>query len=89
MRITFVTLVITAALVLAKPAAAHHSFSGTYDLERAGNSLRQIVQVSYRSPHSSFFYVAFEDTKGNRQRQAIEAVSAPQLGQAGIHSEHV
>ncbi len=65
------------------PVLAHHSFAGTYDVNKEITIKGKIVEVSLRSPHS-FFFVEAEDAKGAVQRWSIEGASASQFAQQGV-----
>ncbi len=84
MRIALSVLQIAIVLLLAShPATAHHSFGGTYDVEKKITLKGKMVQLSLRSPHS-FFYVEVDDGKGTVERWAIEGAAAAQFAQQGI-----
>ena len=73
-------------LLLSCPVAAHHSFGGTYDVEKKITLKGKMVQVSLRSPHS-FFFVEVEDSKGTTERWAIEGAAAAQFAQQGVDKD--
>jgi hypothetical protein len=83
MTITVFTLAVATAIFGASPAAAHHSFAGTYDVGKEITINGKIVEVSLRSPHS-FFFVEAADSKGVVQRWSIEGASASQFAQQGV-----
>jgi hypothetical protein len=83
MKFTIFTLLIAMAALSSQPAAAHHSFAGTYDASKEITIKGKIVEVSLRSPHS-FFFVESEDAKGTAQRWSIEGASASQFAQQGV-----
>ena len=83
MRSTLFALPVAVILLASLPAAAHHSFSGTYDVSKEITLKGKIVEVSFRSPHS-FFFIEAPDSDGNTQRWAIEAASAAQFQQQGV-----
>ena len=85
MRTPFVALAVAAAMLSSLPVHAHHSFGGTYDVERQITIKGKVVQVSLRSPHS-FFYVEVEDPGGAVLRWVIEGAGAAQFAQQGISS---
>ena len=66
--------------------SAHHSFGGTYDVEKKITLKGKMVQLSFRSPHS-FFYVEVADSKGNVERWAVEGAAAAQFAQQGIDKD--
>ena len=72
-----------AALLSIQPVQAHHSFGGTYDVDRQLTVKGKMVQVSLRSPHS-FLYVEAEAADGSLQRWVIEGAGAAQFAQQGI-----
>ena len=87
MKIALSGLLIAVVLLLAsQPAAAHHSFGGTYDVEKKITLKGKMVQLSLRSPHS-FFYVEVDDGKGAVERWAIEGAAAAQFAQQGVDKD--
>lgn len=86
MRSPFFALAVAAALLSSLPVQAHHSFGGTYDVDRLITIKGKMVQVSLRSPHS-FFYVEVEDANGTVQRWVIEGAGAAQFAQQGINKD--
>ena len=87
MKIALSGLLIAFVLLLAsQPAAAHHSFGGTYDVEKKITLKGKMVQLSLRSPHS-FFYVEVDDGKGAVERWAIEGAAAAQFAQQGVDKD--
>jgi len=80
--IVFIALVIAMGLS-GVPAAAHHSFSGTYDIKKEITLKGKIVEVTFRSPHS-FFFIEVVDEQGMPQRWSIEAASAAQFQSQGV-----
>ena len=61
---------------------AHHSFAGTYILDKMQTVEGKVVQVLIRNPHS-FIQVAVADEKGETIRWSIEAGGANQMAQQG------
>ncbi len=87
MKIASSGLLIAIVLLLASyPAGAHHSFGGTYDVEKKITLKGKMVQLSLRSPHS-FFYVEVDDGKGTVERWAIEGAAAAQFAQQGVDKD--
>lgn len=80
------TLAVAAAMLSSLPVQAHHSFGGTYNVDKQITITGKMVQVSLRSPHS-FFYVEVEDANGLVQRWAIEGAGAGQFAQQGISKD--
>jgi DNA/RNA endonuclease YhcR with UshA esterase domain len=86
MRSRFCALAVAAATLSTLPVHAHHSFGGTYNVDRQITIKGTIVQVTLRSPHS-FLYVEVEDADGSVQRWALEGASAAQFAQQGINKD--
>jgi Family of unknown function (DUF6152) len=79
MRFPLFALALAAAMLLpSSPAQAHHSFGGTYNVDKEITIKGKMVEVSVRSPHS-FLYVEMVDANGTAQRWAIEGGSATQF----------
>jgi RecJ-like exonuclease len=74
------------AMLSSLPIHAHHSFGGTYDVDKQITIKGKMVQVTLRSPHS-FFYVEVQDATGAVQRWAIEGAGAGQFAQQGINKD--
>jgi hypothetical protein len=68
------------------PMLAHHSFGGTYNVDRQITIKGTIAQLTLRSPHS-FVYVEVEDANGSPQRWTIEGASAQQFAQQGFDKD--
>ena len=73
-------------IVFALTLAAHHSFGGTYDVDREVTIKGKMVQVSLRSPHS-FLYVEGAAANTAVQRWVIEGASAAQFSQQGVDKD--
>jgi hypothetical protein len=78
-----IVIALALASVTGGSALAHHSFAGTYDVNKEITIKGKIVEVSLRSPHS-FFFVEAEDAKGAVQRWSVEGASASQFAQQGV-----
>jgi hypothetical protein len=79
----FVPAIAGVMLSFSLSAVAHHSFGGTYDVNKKITLKGIMAQVSLRSPHS-FFYVDVKDRDGNVERWAIEGAAAGQFAQQGV-----
>jgi DNA/RNA endonuclease YhcR with UshA esterase domain len=79
-------LVVAAALLPCAPAAAHHSFGGTYNVDQQITIKGKIAQLTLRSPHS-FVYVEVQDADGSLKRWTIEGASAQQFAQQGFDKD--
>jgi hypothetical protein len=84
--VRFVLFIAIGMLLWSDWAAAHHSFGGTYDVDKKITLKGKMVQVSLRSPHS-FFFVEVEDSKGTTERWAIEGAAAAQFAQQGVDKD--
>jgi len=83
MRRALFALTVAAVMLSDVPVRAHHSFGGTYNVDKLITIKGKMVQVTLRSPHS-FFYVEVEDPTGGVQRWAIEGAGAAQFAKQGI-----
>jgi len=86
MRRSFFALAVAAAMLSSPPVQAHHSFGGTYDVEKQITIKGKMVQVSLRSPHS-FLHVEVEDASGSVQRWVLEGAGANQFAQQGVDKD--
>jgi uncharacterized protein DUF6152 len=86
MKGTVFTLVVAAALLSTRPVDAHHSFGGTYNVDRQITLKGTIVQLTLRSPHS-FVYVEVRGADGAAERWTIEGASAQQFAQQGLDKD--
>ena len=77
MRIRFGAHAVAAALSTS-PIQAHHSFGGTYDVDKLVTIKGTLAQITLRSPHS-FLYVEVDDAEGAGKRWTIEGASAAQF----------
>jgi hypothetical protein len=73
-------------LVFAAALAAHHSFGGTYDVDKEITIKGKIVQVQLRSPHS-FLHVEGAAATTPVQRWVVEGASAGQFAQQGVDQD--
>src|SRR5688572_33169164 len=78
MKITVSVLFVAAALLAAVTAHSHHSFAGTYILEKMQTIEGKVVQLQIRNPHS-FIHVEVVDESGKPIRWSVEGGSAAQL----------
>jgi cell shape-determining protein MreC len=60
-----------AAVGVAAPASAHHSFPATYHVDQTTSISGTVVQFLFRNPHS-FVHVMAPDKDGKMQRWAVE-----------------
>ena len=74
------------AVLLAVPAAAHHSFSAVYQADETVRIEGKVVQFQFRNPHS-ILHVLVTDDSGGTTRWAIEWQGASQLGARGMTAQ--
>jgi len=86
MKTASFVLAVAAAVLSSVPLAAHHSFGGTYDVDKQIIIKGKVAQVTLRSPHS-FLYVEVVDDKGEAQRWVIEGAGAAQFSQQGVNKD--
>jgi DNA/RNA endonuclease YhcR with UshA esterase domain len=86
MKVQLFALAVAVAMLSSLPVQAHHSFGGTYNVDKQITIKGKMVQVTLRSPHS-FFYVEVQDATGAVQRWAIEGAGASQFAQQGINKD--
>jgi hypothetical protein len=79
----FALLIVVIVVLSGLPATAHHSFGGTYDVDKKITLKGTMAQIALRSPHS-FFYVDIADASGKVERWAIEGAGAGQFAQQGV-----
>ena len=79
-------LAVAAVVLSGVPLQAHHSFGGTYDVDKQIVIKGKMAQVTLRSPHS-FLYVEVVDDKGEAQRWVIEGAGAAQFSQQGLNKD--
>jgi hypothetical protein len=77
---------LVAAMLLALPAAAHHSFAAVYKSDETMRIEGKVVQFLFRNPHS-VLHVVVEDEAGSTTRYAIEWQGATQLGASGMSAQ--
>ena len=82
MKISLGLFLIGTILLSSEAAFAHHSFAGTYVLDRMQTVEGKIVQVLIRNPHS-FITVEAPDENGQIVRWNIEAGGANQMAPQG------
>jgi len=81
-RNIFSVLAAFAALVLAMPALAHHSFSAEFDGSKLIELKGVVTKIDWTNPHV-YFYLDVKDDKGNTVNWGCEAASPGSLHRQG------
>jgi hypothetical protein len=77
------TVTLLATVALGSPAAAHHSWSASYDLARSTRINGVVSQVRYQSPHSALM-IDVETAEGRTERWTVEWASPSRLRERGV-----
>jgi hypothetical protein len=80
---SLVSALLIAAACGAPAVYAHHSFAAAYREELKVTIQGEVVQMSFRNPHS-FLQVNAKDENGVMQKWSIEWGAAAQLAQQGV-----
>jgi len=86
MRIGSIVQIAALTVAIVMPAAAHHSYAGTYALDQTTTISGTIVQLDLRNPHS-FIILDIKDSNGKLARWGVEWGGATQLTQTGVDKE--
>ena len=82
MRPMFSAFVGVAALLVAIPAAPHHSFAAVFDINRPIELTGTVTRLHWTNPHA-WIYIDVEDTSGNVQSWSIELLGINTLLKQG------
>jgi len=86
MRTVIATLLaVVAAVWLAAPVAAHHSFAAQYDPDKPITLTGKVTKVEWTNPHARF-YLDVKDSKGQSVTWNFELASPNYLKRAGWSS---
>jgi hypothetical protein len=77
---------IAAAVVIAVPGAAHHSFAAYYFEEQSVTIEGEVVEFDYRAPHA-WLHVTAPDAQGQMRRFSAEWANPRRLMGDGITRE--
>jgi hypothetical protein len=78
-RLVFVLL---GALIVATPAAAHHSFAAEFDYEATGTIEGEVIEVLFSNPHARYF-VSVVDQNGEQVIWDTQTMSVSALTRFG------
>jgi len=81
-RKAFAVVASIAALLLALPALAHHSFSAEFDGGKLIELKGVVTKIDWANPHV-YFYLDVKDEKGNTTNWGCEAASPGSLHRQG------
>jgi hypothetical protein len=85
-RFLLVSVLAAGAMVCARTASAHHSFSATYLETQSVTIEGEIVQFVFRNPHS-FVHVNVKEKDGSVTTYNIEWGGTGQLNNSGVTRE--
>ena len=82
-RNSIVVIGAVAALAVALPAVAHHSFPATYRVDQKQTISGTVAGFLFRNPHS-FVHIMAPDKAGKMQRWAVEWSAGAALSSQGV-----
>jgi hypothetical protein len=88
MKAVFSVLVGAAWVLAGSTAAAHHSFSAEFDINRPVQLTGKVTKLEWTNPHA-WIWVDAKDAKGNVQNWAIELVGINDLMRRGWARDRV
>ena len=86
MKRLLIAVIVFGACLMGARVQAHHSFASTYVENEAVTIEGELVQLTYRNPHS-FMQVTVTEADGSTARYAIEWTGISELGADGVTRE--
>lgn len=81
------TLVASACVVAAAPAAAHHSFSAEFDENNCGEFSGTLVEVDWQNPHA-YFFIETKTADGSTERLTFQTSSIANMTRGGTRRQY-
>jgi hypothetical protein len=78
------SIMFAAAVAIAAPAVAHHSFAAEFDASKTIDLTGVVTKVEWENPHT-YFYIDVETESGDYENWAIEMGSPNGLMRRGWH----
>ena len=88
MRAIVMLLVGAAALAIALPGTAHHSFSAEFDVGRPVEFTGTITRVEWTNPHA-WLFLAAADAEGSMEDWAVELLGINTLMRRGLTRDSI
>lgn len=82
-RISVLSAISIAVLMVAAPAQAHHAFSAQYDVDKPASLTGVVVKIEWLNPHAYFFIDVTDEATGEITTWACELTSPVGLMRRG------